>query len=73
MFDVARHQAPSTIFLDELDALASCRGNSSEHEASRRLKAELLTQLDGLKGTQGVFLLAATNMPWYNSYSHSLI
>lgn len=65
MFELAQYHAPSTIFLDELDALASKRDGSVEHEASRRLKSELLIQLDGLAQTQErVFLLATSNLPW---------
>ena len=40
--------------------------HSGEHEGSRRLKTELLVQMDGLaKSSDLVFLLAASNLPWY--------
>lgn len=82
LFELARYHAPSTVFLDEIDAIMSQRGGFggvSEHEGSRRMKTELLIQMDGLAkhqpsgGVEGgindvekqlVFVLAASNIPW---------
>lgn len=70
LFELARHNSPSTIFLDEIDAIMTRRGSENgQHEASRRLKTELLIQMDGLltgntKNLQRVFVIAASNTPW---------
>lgn len=64
LFDVAKHFSPSIIFIDEVDGMMSKRDATNDHEASKRFKNELLTQIDGLEEMRGVFLLASTNLPW---------
>uniref|UniRef100_A0AAZ3QR19 Katanin p60 ATPase-containing subunit A-like 2 n=1 Tax=Oncorhynchus tshawytscha TaxID=74940 RepID=A0AAZ3QR19_ONCTS len=67
LFELARYHAPSTIFLDELESVMSQRGTGGggEHEGSRRMKTELLVQMDGLAQSDDlVFVLAASNLPW---------
>lgn len=67
LFELAEKMEPSTVFFDEIDALASQRGSGNENEASRRVKAQLLVQMEGIdspSNTNSIFVIAATNFPW---------
>ncbi|ELP85005.1 vacuolar protein sorting-associating protein 4A, putative [Entamoeba invadens IP1] len=64
LFETARRNKPSIIFVDEVDSLCSSRGDG-ETEASRRVKTEFLIQMNGVGNSmEGVLMLGATNIPW---------
>jgi vacuolar protein-sorting-associated protein 4 len=64
LFEKAREAAPSIIFIDEIDSLCGSRSDG-ESESSRRIKTTLLIEMQGgIKDTEGVLVLGATNMPW---------
>jgi len=63
LFKQAREQAPAIIFIDELDAIGRARGQmtivgSSEQEQTLN---QILTEMDGFSGREGIIVLAATN------------
>jgi len=66
LFKVARLKAPSLIFMDEIDSVATKRGEGSESGGERRVKTQLLSEIQGLKSTHDKLLLVlgATNRPW---------
>ncbi|MBU2496433.1 MAG: CDC48 family AAA ATPase [Nanoarchaeota archaeon] len=62
LFEQAEKNAPTIIFIDEIDALAPKR-EEVYGEVERRVVSQLLTMLDGLKGRGKVVVIAATNRP----------
>ena len=62
LFDEARNNAPSIIFIDELDALVPNRDNSSVNHMNTSAVNEFLAQMNN-SGDDGVFIVAATNRP----------
>lgn len=63
LFRRAAEAAPALVFLDEVDALAPRRGQSSDSGVSDRVVAALLTELDGVEPLRDVVVLGATNRP----------
>jgi transitional endoplasmic reticulum ATPase len=63
LFAQARRAAPTMVFLDEVDALAPRRGQSSDSGVTDRVVAALLTELDGVNSLRDVVILGATNRP----------
>jgi transitional endoplasmic reticulum ATPase len=59
----ARDAAPTLVFLDEIDALAPVRGQSSDVGTTDRVVAALLTELDGVESLRNVVVIGATNRP----------
>ena len=60
LFNQAKRNAPSIIFIDEIDAVGKSRGDLRNDEREATLN-ELLTQMDGFEQSSGVIVIAATN------------
>ncbi|GAB7094037.1 CDC48 family AAA ATPase [Halolamina litorea] len=64
IFSKARENAPTVVFFDEIDAIATERGrNSGDSGVSERVVSQLLTELDGLEELEDVVVVATTNRP----------
>ena len=63
VFARGRASAPCVLFFDELDALAPRRGSDKANPSSERVVNQLLTEMDGVEGRTGVYVIAATNRP----------
>lgn len=64
MFEKASERAPAIIFLDEIDAIASKREETrGDQQVERRVVAQLLALMDGLKSRGQVIVIGATNIP----------
>ena len=60
LFNRARENRPSIIFIDEIDAIAGRRGSLESHDSHVN---QLLAEIDGVSGQRGVFIVGATNRP----------
>jgi cell division protease FtsH len=65
LFDQAKQAAPAIIFIDELDAIGRARGGASVggYDEREQTLNQILTEMDGFTGSEGVVVLAATNRP----------
>ncbi len=65
MFDQAKKQAPCIIFIDEIDAVGRHRGggHGGGHDEREQTLNQLLVEMDGFEGNDGVIVIAATNRP----------
>jgi len=65
MFEQAKKQAPCIIFIDEIDAVGRHRGAGmgGGHDEREQTLNQLLVEMDGFEGNEGVIVVAATNRP----------
>jgi transitional endoplasmic reticulum ATPase len=62
-FKKAKQAAPTIIFFDEIDSVASLRGQETGARVGERVLDQLLTEMDGLEELHNVIIIAATNRP----------
>jgi cell division protease FtsH len=65
LFKQARENAPAIIFIDEIDAIGRARGQVAigGHSEQEQTLQQILTEMDGFSGREGIIVLAATNAP----------
>jgi cell division protease FtsH len=66
LFNQAKDEAPAIIFIDELDAVGRSRGGSNQfagHDEREQTLNQILTEMDGFSGSEGVIVIASTNRP----------
>ena len=66
LFEQAKKTAPAIIFIDELDAIGRARGGGMAlggHDEREQTLNQILTEMDGFTGSEGVVVIAATNRP----------
>ena len=65
MFEQAKKQAPCIVFIDEIDAVGRTRGNGygGGHDEREQTLNQMLVEMDGFEGNEGVIVIAATNRP----------
>src|SRR5204862_4705262 len=66
LFAQAKATAPAIVFIDELDAIGRSRGGSGTiggHDEREQTLNQILTEMDGFSGTEGVIVIASTNRP----------
>jgi len=63
IFRKAKLSSPCIIFFDEVDSIARSRSYVDEYDTSERILSQLLTEMDSVRNTFGVFVVAATNRP----------
>jgi len=66
LFKLAKAQQPCIIFIDEVDSIATARGSRDEIGGERRIKTQLLIEMEGVSGkaSDRIMVLGATNRPW---------